>query len=95
MEGSLHILDSRDTTSSSSSSSNPLTQQSTAGHLTGFSDAADHRGGHVNVQDPAGEVVEEEERLGALSQNVVHTHGHQVLPQAAVLAARLRDLMKK
>ncbi|TNN56476.1 hypothetical protein EYF80_033346 [Liparis tanakae] len=69
-----------------------LTQQSAAGHLAGLRDAADHRRRHGHVEAAAGEVVEEEERLGALSQHVVHAHGHQVLAEAAVAPARLGDL---
>lgn len=69
-----------------------LTQQSAARHLAGPGDAAHNRGGHAHVQAAAGEVVEEEERLGALRQHVVDAHGHQVLAEAAVLAARLSDL---
>lgn len=69
-----------------------LTQQRAARHLAGPGDPANHRGGHANIQAAAGEVVEEEERLSALRQHVVYTHGHQVLAEAAVLAARLGDL---
>lgn len=69
-----------------------LTQQRAARHLAGPGDPAHHRGGHAHVQAAAGEVVEEEERLGTLRQHVVHTHGHQVLAEAAVLAARLGNL---
>ena len=71
----------------------PLTQESTAGHLAGLGDAADHRRGHIHVQAPAGEVVEEKERLGTLSQHIIHTHGYQVLAKTAVLPARLSNLM--
>lgn len=69
-----------------------LTQQSTSSHFTGFSNAANHWGGNVDVQLATGEVVEKEEWLCPLSEHVVHTHRNQVLTQTVMLAACLCDL---
>jgi hypothetical protein len=52
--------------------------QRAARELAAAGDAADHGRGGVHVQLAAGEVVEEEQRLGALHQHVVDAHGHQV-----------------
>jgi hypothetical protein len=54
--------------------------QSAAGQFATTSDAADDTRCGVYVQLSAREVIEEENRLGTLHQNVVHTHGYQILP---------------
>ena len=51
-------------------------------------DALDHFGGHVDVEPLADVVIEEEQRLGALDQNVVDAHRHQVDADRVVLAER-------
>jgi hypothetical protein len=43
-----------------------------------FGDAAHHRGCGVHVQLAAGEIVEKEQRLGALHQDVVDTHRYKI-----------------
>ena len=48
-------------------------------------DALDHGGRGVDVELAAGEVVEEEQRLGALHQDVVDAHRHQILADGVVL----------
>jgi hypothetical protein len=47
-------------------------------------DAFDHGGGGIHVEPAAGEVIEEEQRLGALHQDVIDAHRHQVLPDRVV-----------
>ena len=49
-------------------------------------DAFHHCGGHRYVQLAAGEVVEEEQRLGTLHENVVDAHGYQVDAYGVVAA---------
>uniref|UniRef100_A0A914YK63 Uncharacterized protein n=1 Tax=Panagrolaimus superbus TaxID=310955 RepID=A0A914YK63_9BILA len=52
--------------------------QRTAGLGAAVGDAAHDRCGGVDVQLAGGEVVQEEQRFGALHQHVVHAHGDQV-----------------
>ena len=52
--------------------------QRAAGLFAAVGDALDDFGGGGHVQLAAGEIVEEEQRFGALHQDVVHAHGHQV-----------------
>ena len=61
------------------------TDQCAAGEFAAAGDALDHVGGSVDVELAAGEVVEEEQRLGALHQDVVHTHRHQILANGVML----------
>ena len=49
-----------------------------AGGLAAVGDAGDHPLGHADVQLARGEVVEEEQRLGAAHDEVVDVHGDQV-----------------
>ena len=66
--------------------------QRTAGLHAAFSDTADHRRGGVHVQLAGGKVVQEEQRLGALYQHIVDTHGHQVDADGVVPAQLLGQL---
>ena len=50
--------------------------QGRASLLAALGDAGDHAGGLLDVQLAGGEVVEEQQRLGALGQQVVDAHGH-------------------
>jgi hypothetical protein len=52
--------------------------QRAAGLLAAGGDAFDHVGGLRHVQLAAGKIIQEEQRLGALHQNVVDAHRHQV-----------------
>ena len=52
--------------------------QRAAGQFATLGDAFDHLGRDVDVELAAGEVVEEEQRLGPLHQDVVDAHGDQV-----------------
>ena len=54
------------------------TDQCAACLLAAFGDALDDVGSLRYIQLAAGKVVKEEQRFGALYQNVVDTHGHQV-----------------
>lgn len=47
---------------------------------------------HLHVEFAAGKIVQEEEGLGSLSQDVIDTHGHQVLPDGVVFLALLCNL---
>ncbi len=53
-------------------------QQRTAGLTASFGHACHDGGAGLYVQLACREVVEEEQRLGALHQHVVHAHSHQV-----------------
>ena len=52
--------------------------QRAAGLLAALGDAADHPHRHRGIQLAAGEIVEEEERLGALHEHVIHAHRDEV-----------------
>ena len=66
--------------------------QGAAGLLAAFGDAADDVGGDGLVQFAAGEVIEEEERFGALHEDVVHAHRHQIDADGAVPAEHEGEL---
>ena len=66
--------------------------QRAAGFAAAFGDAGDDRGGGLRIELAAGEIVEEEQRLGALDHEVVDRHRHQVDADAAVQAGLDRDL---
>ena len=55
-------------------------------------DALDDVGGDVDVELAAGEVVEEEQRLGALHQDVVDAHRDEVDADGVVAVEREREL---
>ena len=54
--------------------------------------AGDHPLGDAVVELPGGEIVEEEERLGALDDQIVGAHRDQVDADAVVAAAVDREL---
>ncbi len=54
-------------------------------------DAADHARRSVDVQPAAGEVVEEEQRLGTLHQDVIDAHADEVDADAVVAVERERQ----
>ena len=66
--------------------------QGAAGLLAAAGDAADHRDRGVHVELAGGEVVQEEQRLGALDQDVVDAHGDQVDADGVVAAQLLGQL---
>jgi hypothetical protein len=66
--------------------------QRAAGELAAVRDALDDALGDVDVQLPARVVVEEEQRLGALHEDVVDAHRDQVLADRVVPAEREREL---
>src|SRR5882724_2841409 len=68
------------------------TDECAAGQFTTAGDAADHahRGGDVELA--GGEVVEEEQGLGALYQHIVHAHTDQIDADGIVAAEHLRQL---
>ncbi len=57
-----------------------------------LADAGDDLGHMLLAQLADGDVVQEEQRLGAAGEDVVHAHGHQVDAHGAVLAGELGDL---
>ena len=63
--------------------------QRAARRLAAVGDAADDFGGDVDVELAAGEVVEEEQRLGALHEDVVDAHRDEV-DADGVVAVRAR-----
>ncbi|MHC2800765.1 hypothetical protein ACVMII_000511 [Bradyrhizobium diazoefficiens] len=66
--------------------------QGTAGFPAAIGDAGDDRGGRLRIELAAGEIVEEEQRLGALHHEVVDAHGDQIDADAAMQAGFDRDL---
>jgi hypothetical protein len=60
--------------------------------LAALGDAADHAHGDRLVELAAGEIIEEEERLGALHEHVVHAHRHQVDADPVVASERECEL---
>lgn len=63
-----------------------LTNKCAACLLTGVCDALDNLCRHSYFESPTCKVVEEEQRLGTLTQHIVDTHGHEVLAESRVLA---------
>jgi len=55
-------------------------------------DSLDHVPGDRQIKLAAGEVIEEEQRLGALHQHVIHAHRHQVDADRAVPSQREGEL---
>ncbi len=66
--------------------------QRAAGQFTAFRDPADHGHRGVDIELAGGEVIEEEQRLGALHQHIVDAHADQVDADLRVPAQRLRQL---
>ena len=62
------------------------TDECTAGLFAASGNAAHHCCGHIHVQLAAGEVVEKEQRFGALHQDVVDRHCHQIDAHRVVCA---------
>ena len=60
-------------------------EQGAAGLAAAFAHAGDHIGGLGHVELAAGEIIEEEEGLGAEHEAVVHAHGHEVDAHGVVL----------
>ena len=60
--------------------------------LAAFRNARDHPRGHLRIELAAGEIVEEEQRLGALHHYVVHAHRHEVDADRIVQAGLGGDL---
>ena len=55
-------------------------------------DALDHRRADLGIELAAGEIVEEEQRLGALHHEIVDRHGDEVDADGVVAAGLDRDL---
>ena len=55
-------------------------------------DPFDDFGGRTHVELAAGEIVEEQQRLGALHHEIVDAHGDEIDADRRVLAALDRDL---
>ena len=66
--------------------------QRRAGHAAAFRDAFDDEAGGLHVERAGGEIVEEQQRLGALHDEVVDAHRHQVDADRGVLSALDGDL---
>ena len=60
--------------------------QGAAGGLAAAGDPLDHAGALVDGQLAGGEIVQEEQRLGALADEVVHAHRDQVLAQTVQMS---------
>lgn len=68
------------------------TEEGTPSCPARFGDASNNRCSSANVKFPTGKIVEEEEGLCPLCQDIVHTHGNQVLANGTVLVALLGNL---
>ena len=60
--------------------------QGAAGFLAGARDAFDHPRRGVHIQLAGGVIIQKEKRLGALHDNVVDAHRHQILADAVETA---------
>ncbi len=60
--------------------------------LTGRGDAAHDRGDHPRLQLAHGQVVEEPDRTGAVTDHVVRAHRHEVAPDGVVAVQEAGDL---
>ncbi len=58
----------------------------------GRGDAVDHLGADLRIELAAGEIVEEEQRLGALHHEVVDRHGDEIDADRVVARSLDRDL---
>ena len=66
--------------------------QRAAAFPAAFGDAGDDRRGGLGIELAAGEIVQKEQRFGALHHEVVDRHRHQVDADAAMQAGLDRDL---
>lgn len=71
------------------------TKESTSSFSTSFCDSSNNSFGRVEVKFSTGKVIEEEEGLCSLCQNIIYTHGDQILTNGVVFIALLGDLEKK
>ena len=62
-----------------------------AGFLTARSDTGDHVCRDIGFEMTGCKVIEEEERLSALRQNIVHTHGDEIDADCAVMIGFLSE----
>src|SRR5690606_32921089 len=60
--------------------------QRATGNPAALGNAVDDGGALLDVELAGGKIVEEEQGLGALYDDVVDAHRHQVLPDSAVIA---------
>ena len=66
--------------------------QGTARQPAALGNAGNHRARRLQVELPAGKIVEKEQRFGALHQHIVHAHGDEIDADAAVLPRGDGDL---
>ena len=66
--------------------------QRAAGFAAALRDAADHRRADLRIEPRAGEVIQKEERLGALHDEIVDRHRHEIDADGVVAAGFDRDL---
>jgi hypothetical protein len=67
-------------------------QQRAPGLQATLGNAGDDRGGDLDVQATAGEIVQEEDGFGTGAQDVVDAHGHQIDADGGVAAGQEREL---
>lgn len=68
------------------------TQESTASLSTGSSNPSNNSFSRTEVELSTGKVIEEEEGLSPLCEDVVDTHGNQILTNGVMLTAQLGNL---
>ncbi len=66
--------------------------QRTAGLPAAFGDAGNDRRGSFRIELAAGEIIQKEQRLGALDDEIIDRHRHQIDADAVVQASLDRDL---
>ena len=66
--------------------------QGTSGLPAALRDAGDNGGPNLRIELAAGEIVEKEQRFGALYHEIVHRHRHEVDTDRVVPASGGRDL---
>ena len=62
------------------------------GLLASVGDTANDAGGNLDIELAAGEIVEEKQRLGALYEHIVDTHGDQIDANRVMLVQHLGQL---
>ncbi len=68
------------------------TDQRATGFPAAFRDAGHDRRGGLRIELAAGEIIQKEQRLGALDHEIVDRHRHQIDADAAMQAGLDRDL---
>tara|TARA_R110002126_G_scaffold97104_3_gene226608 strand:- start:1467 stop:2048 length:582 start_codon:yes stop_codon:yes gene_type:complete len=67
------------------------TDQGGSGLAAAFGDPGNNRAGRFDIELAGGVVIEEEQRLGALHDQIVHAHGNEVRANAGIVSGIDRE----